>query len=51
MSYSNVIRESLVKVEASCERRLHETFPGLSPQDREQILRKFPPRLHCRILS
>ena len=43
MSYSNVIRESLVKVEATRERRLKETFPGLSPQDREQILRKFHP--------
>jgi succinate dehydrogenase/fumarate reductase flavoprotein subunit len=43
MTYSNVIRESLVKVEASRERRLSETFPGLSPQDREQILRKFHP--------
>jgi succinate dehydrogenase / fumarate reductase flavoprotein subunit len=43
MSYSNVIRESLVKVEASRDRRLQETFPGLSPQEREQILRKFHP--------
>ena len=43
MSYPTAIRESLVKVEASRQRRLTETFPGLSPQDREQILRQFHP--------
>jgi succinate dehydrogenase/fumarate reductase flavoprotein subunit len=43
MSYSTEIRESLAKVEASRQRRLQEKFPGLSPQEREQILRQFHP--------
>ncbi len=43
MSYPTEIRESLAKVEASRERRLHETFPSLSPEERESILKKFHP--------
>jgi len=43
MTYPAAIRESMAKVEASRQRRLQETYPGLSPQDREQILRSFHP--------
>lgn len=43
MSYPTRIRESLAKVEASRARRMNETFPRLSPQERESILRAFHP--------
>ena len=43
MSYPASIRESLAKVEASRARRAQETYPRLSPQERETILRAFHP--------
>jgi succinate dehydrogenase / fumarate reductase flavoprotein subunit len=43
MTYPPSIEESLGKVEASRPRRLLETFPRLSPEDREAILRAFHP--------
>jgi len=43
MSYPTSIRESLAKVEASRARRAQETYPRLSPQERETILRAFHP--------
>ena len=43
MLYPTPIHESLVKVEASRMRRLAETHPRLSAQERETILRKFHP--------
>ena len=36
MSYPTSIRESLAKVEASRARRAQETYPRLSPQERER---------------
>jgi succinate dehydrogenase / fumarate reductase flavoprotein subunit len=43
MSYPAEMRESLAKVEASRQNRLHETFPKLNPQERENILHTFHP--------
>jgi succinate dehydrogenase/fumarate reductase flavoprotein subunit len=43
MTYPSELHDSLVKVEASRERRLHETYPSLSPQDRDQVLHSFHP--------
>ena len=43
MSYPASIRESLAKVEASRARRLQETFPRLSPQERQALLQDFHP--------
>jgi succinate dehydrogenase/fumarate reductase flavoprotein subunit len=43
MSYPPSIRESMAKVEASRSSRLSETYPRLSPQEREAILRAFHP--------
>ncbi|HZD58819.1 MAG TPA: FAD-binding protein, partial [Anaerolineales bacterium] len=43
MSYPASIRESMAKVEASRSRRLTETYPRLSPQERELVLRAFHP--------
>jgi succinate dehydrogenase/fumarate reductase flavoprotein subunit len=43
MSYPPSIRESMTKVEASRSSRLSETYPRLSPQEREAILRAFHP--------
>ncbi len=43
MSYPAEMRESLAKVEASRQNRLHETFPKLNSQERELILHTFHP--------
>jgi succinate dehydrogenase / fumarate reductase flavoprotein subunit len=43
MSYPAEMRESLAKVEASRPRRSNETFPKLSPEERDRILHTFHP--------
>lgn len=43
MSYPPALRESLANVEASRVRRLHETFPRFTPQERETVLHAFHP--------
>jgi len=43
MSYPTPIRESLEKVEATRPARTQETYPRLSPQEREDILHTFHP--------
>ena len=43
MAYPPGLHESLAKVEASRQRRLSETHPRLSPQERQEILRGFHP--------
>ncbi len=41
--YTPELRESINKVEASRSRRRAERFPGLSPDERQAILKKFHP--------
>ncbi len=43
MAYPDSMRESLAKVEASRSRRLSETYPRLSPEERQEILRAYHP--------
>ncbi len=43
MTYPSDLHDSLAKVEASRERRMHETYPSLSPQERDQVLHSFHP--------
>ena len=43
MAYPDTMRESLAKVEATRSRRLNETYPRLSPEEREEILRAYHP--------
>lgn len=43
MSYPTPIRESLEKVEATRPARTQETYPRLSPQERDDILHTFHP--------
>ena len=43
MSYTPEMRESIKKVEATRPARLHETFPMMSPQEKQAILEKFHP--------
>jgi succinate dehydrogenase/fumarate reductase flavoprotein subunit len=43
MPYPNQMRESIAKVEASRTRRMEESFPRLTPQERETILHTFHP--------
>jgi succinate dehydrogenase / fumarate reductase flavoprotein subunit len=43
MGYPPEMRESIKKVEATRPARLHETFPMMSPQEKEDILRRFHP--------
>ncbi len=43
MGYPPDMRESIKKVEATRPARLHETFPMMSPQEKEEILRRFHP--------
>ena len=43
MAYPSDLHDSLAKVEASRERRMHETYPSLSPQDRDLVLHNFHP--------
>ena len=43
MSYTPEMRESIKKVEATRPARLHETFPMMSPQEKQVILEKFHP--------
>jgi succinate dehydrogenase/fumarate reductase flavoprotein subunit len=43
MPYPPSIRESLAKVEASRASRMQETYPSLSPQEKEAILQAFHP--------
>jgi succinate dehydrogenase/fumarate reductase flavoprotein subunit len=41
--YTSEMRESIGRVEASRPRRMNETFPALSPDERQAILKKFHP--------
>ncbi|MGQ9515801.1 MAG: FAD-binding protein [Anaerolineae bacterium] len=41
--YPPEMRESIKKVEATRPARLHETFPMMSPQEKEEVLRRFHP--------
>jgi succinate dehydrogenase/fumarate reductase flavoprotein subunit len=43
MSYTPEMRESLQRVEASRPARLHETFPMMTPAEKQDILRRFHP--------
>jgi succinate dehydrogenase / fumarate reductase flavoprotein subunit len=43
MSYTPEMRESIKKVEATRSARLSETFPMMSPQEKQAILEKFHP--------
>lgn len=43
MAYPDTMRASLAKVEATRSRRMGETYPRLSPAEREQILRSYHP--------
>jgi len=43
MSYTPEMRESIKKVEATRPRRLHETFPMMTPAEKQEILQKFHP--------
>lgn len=43
MGYPPEMRESIKKVEATRPARLHETFPMMSPQEKEEVLRRFHP--------
>jgi succinate dehydrogenase/fumarate reductase flavoprotein subunit len=43
MTYPTLIHESMLKVVASRSRRVGETFPRLTPQERDAILRSFHP--------
>jgi succinate dehydrogenase / fumarate reductase flavoprotein subunit len=43
MTYPTAIHESMLKVVASRPRRVGETFPRLSPDERDAILRSFHP--------
>jgi succinate dehydrogenase / fumarate reductase flavoprotein subunit len=43
MTYPSDLQDSLAKVEASRARRMHETYPSLSPQDRDLVLHNFHP--------
>ncbi len=43
MTYPSDLQASLAKVTASRERRLHETHPSMTPQEREDVLHRFHP--------
>jgi succinate dehydrogenase / fumarate reductase flavoprotein subunit len=43
MSYTHEMRESIQKVEATRPRRLQETFPSMTPEERQQVLERFHP--------
>ena len=43
MPYPPSMQESLVLVEATRPQRLHETFPMLSPSEKQDLLRRFHP--------
>ncbi len=43
MSYTPEMRESIKRVEATRPARLSETWPMMSPEEKEEILRKFHP--------
>ncbi|MBI5943276.1 MAG: FAD-binding protein [Chloroflexi bacterium] len=43
MSYPTDMQASLAKVEASRQNRLHQTFPKLSPEERDHILHRYHP--------
>jgi len=43
--YTPSMRESLDRVVASRPARLHETWPMMSPADKQEILRKWHPTL------
>jgi succinate dehydrogenase / fumarate reductase flavoprotein subunit len=43
MTYPTSIHESMEKVEATRSGRAQQSYPRLSPQDREEVLRKFHP--------
>jgi len=43
MSYTAEMRESIKKVEASRPRRMQETHPRLSPEEQQELLRRFHP--------
>jgi succinate dehydrogenase / fumarate reductase flavoprotein subunit len=41
--YTPEMRESIAKVEASRQRRLKERHPGMTPEERQDVLKKFHP--------
>ncbi|HID62843.1 MAG TPA: FAD-binding protein, partial [Anaerolineae bacterium] len=43
MSYTPEMRESIKKVEATRPRRLQETFPLMTPEEKQEVLEKFHP--------
>ena len=43
MTYPSEMQASLAKVEASRQNRLHQTFPKLSPEERDHILHTYHP--------
>ncbi len=43
MSYTPEMRESIKKVEATRPQRLQETFPMMTPTEKQEILRRFHP--------
>lgn len=43
MSYTAAMRESIARVEATREARLHETFPVLEHEEAQSVLRRFHP--------
>ena len=43
MAYPPEMRESLARVEASRPERLQETFPAMSPAEKQDLLRRFHP--------
>lgn len=43
MTYPDTLRESLAKVEASRSQRIGQTYPRLSPQEREEVLHAYHP--------
>ncbi|MBM4465014.1 MAG: FAD-binding protein [Chloroflexi bacterium] len=43
MSYTPEMRESIKKVEATRSRRLQETFPLMTPEEKQEVLKRFHP--------
>lgn len=43
MSYTPEMHESMLRVEATRSRRLKERFPGLTPSERQEMLKSFHP--------
>ena len=43
MAYTPAMLESIARVEASRQARLSATFPRMTPQERDEVLRRFHP--------